>query len=401
VDALPLDGAEPQRPWDADPLGYVLGPIDRAEFFARTFEREPLIARHGDPRRFAPLISIDAIDAFIAGADLRQGEIDLTATGRTIARSSYVNDGGLVDRGMVVREYQLGATIILPQRHQSDRTLGNLCRALEQVFSCHVQTNVYLTPGGAQGFPPHYDNHDVFALQVTGAKHWRLYQKAVDTPYRGEGFQLGDHEAGTLVADFVLEAGQAAYIPRGLMHDAENVGDAPSLHITVGLIAKTWADLVLEAVSEVALSEPAFRRALPPGFARPGYDREKALTIFAGLVRTVAEKTKMDAAFDLFVDQFLRGRDADVRGALTGSLTDLSGDRFVRRRAVQCRLAEEPHKEGDLLLIGPAGELRFQTPERGAVERALSGEPFGVDDLGEGMADLVRRLWAFGLVERA
>ena len=59
-------------------------------------------------------------------------------------------------------------------------------------------------------------------------------------------------------------------------HDAENVGDEPSLHITVGLITKTWADLLLESISELALNEPAFRRSLPAGFANRDFDRDRA-----------------------------------------------------------------------------------------------------------------------------
>ena len=35
--------------------------------------------------------------------------------------------------------------------------------------------NTYLTPAGAQGFSPHYDDVEVFILQTEGSKHWRLY----------------------------------------------------------------------------------------------------------------------------------------------------------------------------------------------------------------------------------
>jgi hypothetical protein len=50
---------------------------------------------------------------------------------------------------------------------------------------------------------------------------------------------------------------------RGLSND---------VYFTVGLITKTWADLMLEAVSELALDEPAFRQSLPPGFANRDFD---------------------------------------------------------------------------------------------------------------------------------
>jgi ribosomal protein L16 Arg81 hydroxylase len=144
-----------------------------------------------------------------------------------------------------------------------------LCRQLEADFSCPVQTNIYLTPPNAQGFQTHYDNHDVLVLQVEGRKRWRLYDAPVGTPYRGERFTPGRFAETEPREELVLEPGDVLYVPRGLMHDAVNEGDdQASLHITTGLLAKTWADFLLEAVSEAALRTPALRRALPPGYAR-------------------------------------------------------------------------------------------------------------------------------------
>ena len=37
---------------------------------------------------------------------------------------------------------------------------------LEEHFCCGAGCNVYLTPPRAQGFAPHYDDVDVFILQV-------------------------------------------------------------------------------------------------------------------------------------------------------------------------------------------------------------------------------------------
>ena len=33
----------------------------------------------------------------------------------------------------------------------------------------------YLTPAGAQGFAPHFDDIEAFILQTEGSKRWRLY----------------------------------------------------------------------------------------------------------------------------------------------------------------------------------------------------------------------------------
>ena len=108
-------------------------------------------------------------------------------------------------------------------------------------------------------------------------------------------------------------------MPRGLMHDAENVGDEPSLHITVGLITKTWADLLLESISELALTAPDFRRSLPAGFANRDFDREAARGHFDKLIRQIADGAGMDSAFDLLADNFIRGRRPNVSGVISAS----------------------------------------------------------------------------------
>lgn len=386
-------------PWRSDPLGYLIGPTDGAAFLTDTFERERLVVRRGEPERYRDLLSIDGIDALLAGRLFRDGEVELVRADRRIARADFECDDGSIDRGAVARGYQQGATIILNQLHDADPTLAAFCRDVQQVFSAHVQTNVYLTPPGGQGFRTHYDSHDVFVLQVTGAKNWRLYDRPLGAPYRGERFAPGVHDETAPIETFTLEAGDCAYVPRGLMHDAETAGDGPSLHITVGIIVRTWADLVLEAVSEVALGEPAFRAALPPGFARPGADRAALRATFADLIRAVADKAEPDAALDLFADAFARHVSPDTRGAISLGVTAITDDdRFAMKPGVAARIAED----GDALaLIAPGGDLSFPADHRAFLERVLERGPFTRRDgaLPEDAAEAaLRKLLAFGVI---
>lgn len=393
-------GSVSARPWASDALSWLIGPISHAEFFERYYEREPLVVRRDEPARFAPLLSIEHIDGLIAGSDLRSHMIDLADASRELNRDQWIMEGGAVDRAVIAHQHALGATIILQQLHQSDPDLAAFCRAMEQTFSCHVQTNIYLTPPSAQGFHTHYDNHDVFVLQVEGEKRWRFYGTPVTTPYRGERFERSKYEAGEVTEEFVLKAGELAYVPRGLMHDASTSGDGPSLHVTCGLIVKTWAEVVLEAVSEVALTEPEFRRSLPPGFARPDFDRSKAEAIFAKLLKILPERASMDGAFDLMVDNFIRSRDPDIGGAVVSGGRPLEPEqRYVLRANAPWRLADDGD---DLVLIVPGGDLTINAGDQEAYRRALSGEPFGRSDLTAGDSDaMLRRLIAFGVIAKA
>lgn len=387
------------EPWLVDPLGYLIGAERESDFFARLYEREALIVHHDAPQRFAGLISLDDIDRIVTTLDLREGQLALADAVNHVDSSEYVDGGNFIDRGAVADRYRRGATIILNQAHQFDPALARLCRGLEHTFSAHVQTNIYLTPPSAQGFRTHYDNHDVFVIQVEGEKAWRLYDMPIEAPYRGEGFEPGRFETGALRQEFVLKPGDCAYVPRGLMHDAQTSGDRPSLHITVGLITRTWADLMLEAISEAALRSPDLRRSLPAGFAQAGFDRSKARAHLKDLARTLADTVELDAALDLMVDTFIRSRAADNRFAVRDVAGLTASDKFQTRPRAPFRIAEDGD---DLIVIGPGGELKFAPDQRAALERALNGTPFGLADIKIDKADaMISTLLAYGLISRA
>jgi lysine-specific demethylase/histidyl-hydroxylase NO66 len=388
-----------REPWLEDPLGYVIGAERIETFFACIYEREALVVAHGDAMRFAGLLTVDDVDRLVTSVDLREGQLDLADASRQLHRSDYLDSAGYVDRGAVADLHRAGATIILQQAHQLEPPLGRFCRALEYVFSAHVQTNLYLTPPNAQGFRTHYDNHDVLVIQITGEKVWRLYEKPIDTPFRGEPFEAGKYESGDLKQEFVLKAGDCAYVPRGLMHDAVTSGAEPSLHITVGLITRTWADLMLEAVSEAALRTPDLRRSLPAGFAHAGYDREAARTELRRLVELLAREVQLDPALDLTIDTFIRSRPADNRFALRDATRPIDADeRFRVALHALFRITEDGDR---LLVIAPGGELEFAPSARPALDRALGGEAFTLAQLAVEKADeLTAKLLAYGLIAR-
>lgn len=387
------------EPWLVNPLGYLIGAEREDDFFARIYEREALIVHHDEPERFAGLISLDDIDRIVTTLDLREGQLALADASSHVDADEYVDAADFIDRGAVADRYRRGATIVLNQAHQFDPALARLCRGLEHTFSSHVQTNIYLTPANAQGFRTHYDNHDVLVIQVEGEKAWRLYDMPIEAPYRGEGFEPGQFEPGPLRQEFVLKPGDCAYVPRGLMHDAQTSGGRPSLHITVGLITRTWADLMLEAVSEAALRSPELRRSLPAGFARTGFDRTQARAHLKSLAHALADNVALDPALDLMVDTFIRSRAADNRGALRDVADIVASDRFQARPRAPFRIAEDGD---DIIVVSPGGELKFAPDQRVALERALNGSEFGLDDIKIDKADaMISTLLAYGLISRA
>ncbi len=385
-----------------NPLSWLIEPVAEKEFLESYHEQRALHCRHADSDRFAKLLSLNRLDEILANAELPRSALSMARGKPPLQRSDYTFKNGNIDRGAVIRHFQRGATVILNQLQLADERLARFCRGLEEVLSCHVQTNVYLTPPNSQGFATHFDDHDVFIVQVSGAKRWRLYEKPVDNPYRGEGFQSAEHKAGELDQEFVLRAGECLYIPRGLMHDAASHGDEPSMHITTGLIVKRWADLMLEAVSEVALKNPKFRRSLPPGFARPEQDAALLEARFRELAREFAEQADFHKVLDYFRDNFLKLRRPALRGALLDAAAPPSATTSYARRAhVQADLRQ---CDTGAVIVGPGGNVHFDLAALPGLETALSGERFtmaafaDMDD--DGKLEAIRKLSAFGLIER-
>ena len=179
-----------------DPLSWLLGSVSDTDFFDRYHEQRALHCKHAQAARFADLLNIDRIDEILSGTDLKPAALTMARSKPPLKRADYTFKNGNIDRGAVIRHYQRGATIILNQLQLADERLAQFCRSIENLFSCQVQTNVYLTPPGKQGFNTHYDDHDVFVIQVSGEKRWRLYEKPVDNPYSGEAFKSGVHSPG-------------------------------------------------------------------------------------------------------------------------------------------------------------------------------------------------------------
>jgi hypothetical protein len=374
-------------------LDRLLAPVTRATFLAEYHEKAPLCASSGEPHRFASLLTLEAVDAFMASADLRHDMLRLVARGDLVEPARYVGPDGRVLPGAVAQSYLRGATIILPQLDLSFASVAEHCRALEVDLSAAVQANAYLTPASAQGFDPHYDQHDVFILQIAGSKRWRLYDRSADAA-AGAPFVRGASVPGPLSAEHVLSAGDCLYIPRGMVHEATNEGSEPSLHLTLGVHARSWGDLVLQAVAALVRTDAAFQRALPPGFATQAQARRAAEDKFAELLGRLGSEPRLDKALDDLAREFLQRQRPNIAGLLAAPRP--SG-RLRARPLLQWWIGEEA---GDVILTGPGGDLRFARSDEAAVREALSGQPFDPARLPcPDPARMTERLWANGYLE--
>lgn len=387
---------------------WLLDPISPATFFRDYYEKQPLLIEGGDPDKFESVLSIEEIDRYLATGSPSYPDVFLVDAARELRPEQYSfqggNPAGRIDLPRAYELFQAGATISISQLNNQLSGLGALCRAIEKYTSHPFQTNIYLTPPNAQGFKTHYDTHDVFVLQVSGSKHWTLNESPVALPLHGQHFDSQIHTAGAVTRELTMNAGDVLYCPRGLCHSARATGET-SLHITLGLIGRTWADLMVEAVAEACLASPAFRANLPIGFARTDFDRSQVLATFRSLLGTFTGNIRPDAIFERFAEEFVSSR----RPALTGCLQEIASapqvsaeTKAVVRPDFLYRLQEE---NGQLVIVFGSTRITLPLHTREAVEAALRGAPFVVRNLPgpldeAGKVVLARRLIKDGLLTR-
>ncbi|NXA36540.1 RIOX2 oxygenase, partial [Eudromia elegans] len=126
--------------------------------------------------------------------------------------------------------------------------LWKIQEKLECYFGSLVGSNVYITPQGSQGLPPHYDDVEVFILQLEGEKHWRLYKPTV--PLAREYNVESEDRIGNATHEFVLKPGDLLYFPRGTIHQADTpLGVSHSTHVTISTYQNnSWGDFLLDAL---------------------------------------------------------------------------------------------------------------------------------------------------------
>ncbi len=374
----------------------AIAPITPEVFFAEYFEKKHLVVRRQDPGYYRDLLTVADIDRVLTTQMIPGEELQLVNNGRAIETPDYVMPSGFVDPVRVVRHFSEGSTAVLPGLQKRLPNLAAYCRALETVFCVDLQTNIYFTPDNAQGFRTHYDSHDVIVLQVHGSKTWKIYESPLELPLRSQAFSPEGFVPGKLIDTFVLHAGDMAYVPRGVVHDAIATEEI-SLHITTGLLTQTWLDLMVEAIAELALDDPAFRRAIPPGHANPGFDRTGARQTFRDLLARAADKIDPDRTLDGFAEEFRRRRGPVV----PGQLFQLFGAEAIAPGTEVCRRPDLIHaislRDDEVVLSVYGAEIAFPAHCEVSLRDALARPGFRVGDLAgdldeEGQAVMLRRL---------
>lgn len=192
----------------------------------------------------------------------------------------------------VTEQLRQGATLILDAADELYEPITHLAESLEHLFHVRIQVNIYAGWRSSHGFDIHWDDHDVFILQVAGRKKWKVYPPTRVHPL-AKDIEENKEPPKEHLWENTLEDGDCLYIPRGWWHVAMPL-EEPTLHLTIGIHNPTGVDLLHWLVDQLRSQEVA-RQDLPR-FLKPE-DRAKYMDKLIEALTQALEPNLLDKYF--------------------------------------------------------------------------------------------------------
>ena len=404
----------PEHGRQSGPLGLVPRPalsrcldVSVDAFAATIWGRVPHVSRTPG---FDDLFSAAAVDDLVAGRGLRTPFLRMAKQGGVLPASRFTAPAGVgaqigdqADADKIHTELAGGATLVLQGLHRVWPPVRAFTQALVADLGHPVQVNAYVTPPASQGFAPHYDTHDVFVLQIAGAKAWQVHEPVVEHPT-----QPWEQHRAAVTSRAVepphlattLQPGDSLYLPRGWLHAAES-GTQTSVHLTVGIHSLTGRD-VIDALVQASGDDELLRRNLPVGFGTDPHASAETLELVMKEALTRMQAVPVEDVLPRLARRF----DTASRPEPVAPLEQLdTADRLTETTRLRLRqgLRATVELTGDRVVLR-AGDRRLSAPAtcHAALSAVAEGGSWSPADLpGLDAADaavLLRRLLTEAIV---
>lgn len=252
------------------PLSSLLLPLTPKDFFRDHWDRAAVFI-DGAAGRFDPIVRGDDFAHAIFAAKLGDHHIrflNKAIGGREDSLDYFLRKKaawtGPQSLSQLAQELHKG-TLVYVGIEDAVPSAKNFCRSLLPDLKCQMCINAYFSAGqDASAFDAHFDPQDVFILQLEGEKEWQLWERErVCNPISGYPVNKSVPQP-SLPADqsIVMTPGDLLYVPRGMWHWPRSLGDTPSLHLTLTLVAPKPMD-VIQWLTQMLSNEPDLRSALP------------------------------------------------------------------------------------------------------------------------------------------
>jgi 50S ribosomal protein L16 3-hydroxylase len=282
----------------------LLAGLSPAQFMRRHWQKKPLLVRQALPG-FQPLLSRAALFKLAASEQVESRLIVQQAKGWRMKQ------GPLAPRSLPPLS-QKAWTLLVQGVDLHDAGAHELLQQFRFVPDARLDDLMvsFATAGGGVG--PHFDSYDVFLLQASGRRRWKIgRQKDLSLQ---EDVPLKILQNFEPEQEFVLEAGDMLYLPPRYAHDGIAEAAAPGdgkagdcMTYSIGFRSPGRGELAAELLQRLAeFSEdgdgadvPAGRAPKVPDMYRdPGQDATATPAALPAALATFASQAVQDALKD-------------------------------------------------------------------------------------------------------
>lgn len=238
----------------------LLGGLSAAQFMHRHWQKKPLVVRQAIPG-MQPILSRTALfklagQAHVESRLITQQPALKTKNKKGVNPSSpWTMQSGPFALRALPAVTQPGWTLLVQGVDTHDARMHALLQQFRFVPDARLDDVMvsYASPSGGVG--PHFDSYDVFLLQASGQRRWRISRQKDLTLQEGVPLKiLQNFEAEE---EFVLEAGDMLYLPPRYAHDGLAVAtDATSaadcMTYSIGFRAPARHELAAELLHRLA-----------------------------------------------------------------------------------------------------------------------------------------------------
>ncbi len=285
----------------------LIQPINIVDFEANYWEKQVLHIEREDTDFFSSLFSIEDLDKVLEYNRPRGSSLRVVKSQQPMNPTIYENKDGSLNLNQLYAAYADGYTIVINEIQRFWDPIKALVENIRSFMSHNAVANLYLTPENEKALSPHYDAHDVIALQISGEKHWILYDDThFKTPLLNSFQPIFQREHLTGAREITMRAGDILYMPRGVPHEAYTT-DKSSMHITIGIHSTQWIDFITKSLLNLSQKHIELRKALPIGFLKSEGDdllSADAEIDFINILQQVFQKDNIAGALNILGEEF-------------------------------------------------------------------------------------------------
>lgn len=283
---------------------YCIAPVSFATFVEQYWDKEPCVVHRNDPAYFRNLFSLSELDRYVhlIRSDKDPLSIILANVRNPPHADKILGPDGNIESHLVMNAYHQGDTVVFMRMHRFWLPLAKMARTWESLFRHRVTANAYLTPPNSQGLDPHYEKHNVVAIQLHGSKTWEVFPARL--PCSIVNSHVPPSEITSPGRKIQLNAGDVLYLPRGVIHRA-TASQETSLHLCIFVTVYRWLDLLTAAIESAALDEITLRQAIPPGTLLDPQATGHLSAKFDELVRSLPEMLRLRKGIQAAERKFL------------------------------------------------------------------------------------------------